>query len=72
MAAQHAQYSQLQKSGGNPEHICAEKIAEQQLRIKQVCILVVCLYIIYMCVCICVCMHVFVLFECVLYLNVAM
>lgn len=36
LAAHHAQYTQLQRSGANPEHICAENIAEQQLRIKQV------------------------------------
>ena len=38
LAAHHVQYTQLQRSGANPEHICAEKIAEQQLRIKQVAI----------------------------------
>ena len=47
MAVQHAQYSQLVKSGTSPEHLCAEKIAEQQLRIKQVTVCV--------CVCVCVC-----------------
>ena len=36
LAAHHAQYTQLQRSGANHEHVCAEKIAEQQLRLKQV------------------------------------
>lgn len=36
LAVHHAQCTELQKRGANREHICAEKIAEQQLRIKQV------------------------------------
>ena len=45
LAAQHAQYTQLRNNpAANPEHVCAEKIAEQQLRIKQVCyVTIVCI-----------------------------
>ena len=36
LACQHAQMLRAQQSEATPEQICAERIAEQQLRIKQV------------------------------------
>ena len=36
LARQHAQTLRAQQSEASPEQICAERIAEQQLRIKQV------------------------------------
>ena len=36
LARQHAQTLRAQQSEATPEQICAERIAEQQLRIKQV------------------------------------
>ncbi len=36
LAMQHAMVTKLQRSASNWDKLCAEKIAEQQLRIKQV------------------------------------